>query len=106
MKQIPFTLEAFGPDGLLKDGYIVKDQDGCPYDFIKFYGGTLTFVYCTGGTGNCFVDNFTGQLYRRTRTAEEVAKEIWDNRFKLMPDGFGIEQLREALVQAGMDEMS
>jgi hypothetical protein len=44
MKQIQFTLDAFGPDGLLKEGYSVTGEQGKKIDFIRKYGLEIIIV--------------------------------------------------------------
>lgn len=109
MKQIPFTLEAFGPDGLLKDGYEVKTIHGLRIDFIKVYGDYISIVTSEGTAySNLKSGTFKINMYRRTRTAEEVAREkyniIYDPNIEF--DSLWDRHNIIALVQAGMDEMT
>ncbi len=107
MKQIPFSLEAFGPDGLLKEGYEPSND----IEYIKYFQeyDRLAVIYKDGSAGHYRPHLFTNRiLYRRNRTAEEVARDwsnsqegvdVWSN---LPPM---IRKIRTSLIQAGMDEM-
>ncbi len=113
MKQIPFTLEAFGPDGLLKEGYDIKYRNGKKPDFVKPYDnlfiisvtddGSVVRHFDSGLNKNGFPEKeFDLFMYRRTRTAPEVAMSLmfWHD---LTPSG---QKGMIDAVQAGMDEMS
>lgn len=118
MKQIPFTLEAFTPDGMLKDGYEVRYK-GCKVNFVKYYKqqdiisgvdetGDVFSTHDVFSTYSLVVNGGPYQMYRRTRTAEEVAKET-SVKIKESPEwdrmGDAQQILRRLYVQAGMDEM-
>jgi hypothetical protein len=112
MKQIPFTLEAFGPDGLLKDGYEVRRRDGGSVLFVKYYNGcvfcvhehcTTSFMHKNGLATLSIESNNDLLMYHRTRTAEEVAKQLQvsnPNTSMIFKDWLVL------AVQAGMDEMT
>jgi hypothetical protein len=107
MKQIEFNAELIG-----KPGIVVKYRNGDTPDFVKAYTvrGTIRSIDNTGffgvwhtldGKGACPERDLI--MYRETRTAEEVAKELY-----LGVWGFISEvgkAIRIKCVQAGMDEM-
>ncbi len=114
MKQIPFTIDAFGPDGLLKEGYEWRRWDGVKAVFAGYFPerNHIAFVFEDGDNMTwAKVSEYKGNdkkpiavLYRRTRTADDVvvelAGEYWD---QLSHDE---KIIRKIHVQAGMDEMS
>jgi hypothetical protein len=119
MKQIEFTLEAFGPDGMLKDVYeLVHPKQGkvlaCK---LTTHNSSIGVLLENGNAGSYFYQesNFPLILYRRPRTAEEVAREVREKWRQMQAnpkawtpfDEMCEEAQRERIdaVQAGMDEM-
>jgi hypothetical protein len=120
MKQIQFTIDAFGSDGLLKEGYEVRYRNGTNPDFVKPYynlfiisvtnDGSVIRHFDSGLNKNGFREKeFDLTMYRRTRTADEVAREWMDkNGFKNSSWEAHHDYQKKmfiGLVQAGMDEM-
>ncbi len=107
MKPIPFTLDAFGPDGMLKEGYVVKGS--YPLDYVKRFRHGIAVVFSDGSCDRYDDSRFksTFTMYRRTRTPEEVARDVhykfsqckWDDLSVLDRDQ------RITYVEAGMDEI-
>jgi hypothetical protein len=108
MKQIEFTLDAFGPDGMLKEGYEVTYHD-LKLLFIKYNKGRRTIaIVFPDGSAQEFQESFefsdSLKLYRRTRTAEEVAREVvGKNIWNTISEAD--KRIRIRYTQAGMDEM-
>ncbi len=109
MKQIPFTLDAFGPDGLLKDGYEVKYVE-MDLHFVRLYKGETDYISTVLSNGAAYdyiePENPLLTMYRRTRTADEVANEVWNSRAVGKKEGYTLTELIIRAVQAGMDEMT
>ena len=120
MKQIPFDAELIG-----KPGIEVKYRNGEKPDFVKVYE---TVIVGIDSSGDNWVNNLNGTyieekeehecdllMYRQTRTAEEIAREVVDNfgpNSELISwsrwehSGYPFKDIYIALVQAGMDEMT
>jgi hypothetical protein len=108
MKQIQFTIDAFGPDGLLKDWYEIRHIDGRRTHFVRAYGPNILIVF-DDGVNNWYTEKSQNIiLYRRTRTAEDVARDTTNNLYITKWEELDeISQLlRIDYVQAGMDEMT
>ncbi len=116
MKQIPFNHELINSPGIT-----VKYRDGSQPDFVKVYNG---FIRTIDSKGNSPAHSTKGEvtgshphdllMYRQLRTAEEVAREVYEEARKEYPaysewggtstSSCRARELAVKLVQAGMDE--
>ncbi len=118
MKQIPFNHELLNTPGI-----VVKYRDGSTPDFVKVYEESLISINRKGFFHEHYMDGVKAQfrdgngqndllMYRQTRTAEEVAREV-QNQLHNEDSSFVPFENMEAksrkarikFVQAGMDEM-
>ncbi len=119
MKQIPFNHELLNTPGIT-----VKYRDGSEPDFVKVYDNAIRSMEASGED---YVHKLTGRLYqayeqshdllmyRQPRTAEEVAREVYEEARKEYPayaewggtstSSCRARELAVKLVQAGMDEL-